>query len=504
MTSHYKYYSEAPEIVPFTASYPAPSQAIKSYQTTVKIPPKNANVFNPGDKIRIEFPPSGYLNARETYLQFDVTVTASTTTMNTVRFQQGIQSIFDRITTLYGGLPLEDTMEQGGIARILLETGVGRSWSESSGPICEGVSITMVDHEPILANSATVGEIVPQSGIASGNIIVSGEQTLQDLAGALAPTVSGTTVTSAAGVQNTRRYCVLPNSGVLSTEKNWPLQWLASQVAVEFYLAPAAKCMVVDQISGQTAAPTYQITNVNMVCNLLTFSDAYDQAFEMALNGPSGVPIKFNAFGYYTLNLTGSSNTLQVQTRHRSIKSVFAVMRDQSYTFLTDSGLFFFDAGLASAGSGTAGSTVSQYQWRIGGRYYPSQPVDCRYGAAEAYMELQKALNTLGDYSVGTRISHRHWSTYGQYTVAAGPGAITGSSQTVTTANGNAGNKFIMAVELETSNGYEVSGINGEEQSDIALMVTLNGAPIAKRCDVYVHYDALAICRAGNVMELID
>src|SRR6185503_1780208 len=364
MSSHFRYYSEAPETVPFSASYPPPSQAIKSFQSTVKIPPKNANTFNPGDKIRIELPPQGYWNARESYLELDVTLSGyDATTCKSVRFQQGIQSIFERKNWLYGGLPLEDTMHSDGIDRLLLEAGCGRDWSESTGTITEGVAISCLEHEQGM-------QLVTDP--PSTSLVVSGEQILQDLAGAMYNS-SGSQVRSSSST--TRRYTILLNTGVSMTAKNWPLQWLASQMALELYLAPASKCMYVVPQSGQTPVVTYQVTNVNFVLNLLTFSDLYDQAFQTALNSPSGVPIKFNAFTYHTLNLTGSSNTLQIQTRHRSIKSVFAVIRDQSYSYTTDSGIFFFDAAIQSDGSGTPSSTVLQYQWRIGGRYYPSQPV---------------------------------------------------------------------------------------------------------------------------------
>ena len=130
---------------------------------------------------------------------------------------------------------------------------------------------------------------------------------------------------------------------------------------------------------------------------------------------------------------------------------------------------------------------VKDFQWRIGGRYYPAQPVRTSYGASEALIELQKALDTLGDYSVSSIITSRRWQ---------------GNT-------GGSGVSFIMAAPFENKDIFPdtISGINAEEQSDIALFVnadTTFGQPGAtKRLEAFMHYDCLMIVRDGNVVDLV-
>jgi len=107
------------------------------------------------------------------------------------------------------------------------------------------------------------------------------------------------------------------------------------------------------------------------------------------------------------------------------------------------------------------------------------------YGAAEAFVELQKALDTLGDYTRQAGIGPREWAI----------------------SHGGHGGRFIMAAPFENQDlfGDTISGINAEEQSDIALFVTCdsNTTPANKRLEVFMHYDALMIVRDGNVVDLV-
>lgn len=125
------------------------------------------------------------------------------------------------------------------------------------------------------------------------------------------------------------------------------------------------------------------------------------------------------------------------------------------------------------------------FQWRVGGRYYPSQPVRCTGGGAEAMMELTQAFNSFGDMVSGNmQIDHHSW----------------------TSSHGGVGNKFIIAGEFETTTGGrgEMNGINAEEQNDIALELVWNRyGPVNKRADTFIYYDLLLIIRPGNDIDLI-
>jgi len=83
------------------------------------------------------------------------------------------------------------------------------------------------------------------------------------------------------------------------------------------------------------------------------------------------------------------------------------------------------------------------------------------------------------------------------------------TSPSATAGNSFAGNGasacFAMSTDLETSNGIEISGLNAEEQSDIALLATYSGPQEnAFVIDVYCYYDSLMILRENNVVEIFQ
>lgn len=64
----------------------------------------------------------GYVNPLNTTIEFDVTLFGYTTsTAQTVRFQNAIASIFQRVRLLYGATPLEDVINYNQIVRMLTE-----------------------------------------------------------------------------------------------------------------------------------------------------------------------------------------------------------------------------------------------------------------------------------------------------------------------------------------------------------------------------------------------
>jgi hypothetical protein len=263
--------------------------------------------------------------------------------------------------------------------------------------------------------------------------------------------------------------------------------------------------------------PSYTLTNVALIPEILEFDASYDAMFLMGLQ-QGGVPIKFSSWHTYIFSTGGSSRlNLQIQERSRSVKALFAVQRRAPATFTTDSGALHFvtqsGIGAANGSSAPAAATLQDYQYRIGGRYFPAAPVQCSTvsgsgipnGGAEALIELQKALNQLGDYRLSTGVNSKTWGVglcyngdgttgsavrgtydypYSEHDfttsmvgvkggVALMSGVTSYNNSTVTAtapAGGNsfAGNtgsaNFAMAVDLETSNGVEISGLNAEEQ----------------------------------------
>jgi len=169
-------------------------------------------------------------------------------------------------------------------------------------------------------------------------------------------------------------------------------------------------------------------------------------------------------------------------------------------------------------------------------RYFPASPVqnslsvagNIPNGGVESYTELAKALNTLGtslstsvnsskwalnaaaaDFtaaSLGNQLQHSDYDTSLIGFKATGTPVIrTISTSTNATAGDLSSQCFAMAIDLETSNGLEISGLNAEEQSDISLLVRFSGAQATGYSyDVFTYIDSMIVLRENNVLELIQ
>jgi hypothetical protein len=428
-----------------------------------------------------------------------------------VAFQRGgAQNLIKRLRVLYGSLVLEDIYEYKTLVRILYEAGVSEDYTSTHGQIVDGMYSSYVQG----SNQGMQNiDSVPRSAVVIPERMSSVLQCVPPV------NTDGTSIYSnnasdAWGTPSAQTnfsgqttYCINLLSGILTQKKLLPLKWMAAQFALEITLATEDDALLIGLTGDGTDSiipPTkYLVSNVNYIAEMLEFDSAYDTAFYDGLRA-GGVPLKFASFHYHSFNLSGLLNIVQIHERARSVKFALAVCRDiKPVASYNDSDRFFHD--LAATYNTTTGSTVAgwsgstlheeasivdpfkgqimTYQWRIGGRYYPAQPVNCLYGGSEAYIELQKTLDNLGDYGRGSQITVEKWSCH----------------------NGNQGSAFIMAAPFENTDVFPetISGINAEEQSDIALTIQTSAAVVEKKLDVFMSYDALMIVRDGNVVDLV-
>ena len=64
---------------------------------------------------------------------------------------------------------------------------------------------------------------------------------------------------------------------------------------------------------------------------------------------------------------------------------------------------------------------------------------------------------------------------------------------------------YCAAIDLETSNGVEISGLNAEEQSDISFIGQWSGAQASGyTLTVFAYDEAMLMLRENNVLELIQ
>jgi hypothetical protein len=548
MSAHFKWYPASEEVVvPWNARYSFPSQANKAVKVTPRIPPKSGGVFAPGQVIRVEFPAQGYVNPINTTLEFDVTLLGYTTaTAQTVRFQNNIQSIFSRVRLLYGATPLEDMINYNVIVRGLTEwTATNQHMSMDQTSIAEGIGGCVIasDPAPLFGVVNTRQKYIQGISLNDGTGITPGNFT-GGVALGICPQSSdhpaGTVPGGFAGTAVTRRYQINFALGLFTQDKLIPTKFMASQLAVELTLEQAQACIYSNPHSttAVVGAPTYAVANVNLIPEIVEFDASYDAMFLAGLRD-GGVPIKFSSWHTFIFSSGNGANiNLLVQERSRSVKALFAVQRRAQPTFFTDSGALFYDTAAIGA------STLQNYQFRIGGRYFPAAPVQCSSnvgsavtnGGAEAYIELSKALNCVGDYRLSTSVNASKWALQStatgllqefDHTYALGQVGSNGNTfvnaieRNQNSFCGPLGSAcFAMATDLETSNGIEISGLNAEEQSDISLIAnwksgqvtggtnTLNANVITgnvpSSLEVYSYYDAMIVLRENNVLELIQ
>lgn len=87
------------------------------------------------------------------------------------------------------------------------------------------------------------------------------------------------------------------------------------------------------------------------------------------------------------------------------------------------------------------------------------------------------------------------------------PATLSGTSLDVLDNTcGNLGSSvFCMAIDLETSNGLEISGLNASEQSDISFIARWSSPQKAGFVfDVFTYIDSMIVLKENNVLELIQ
>lgn len=525
MASHFKWYPASEEVVvPWNARYSFPSQANKSVKTTPRIPPKNGSLFTPGSTVRLEFPAQGYVVPNNTTISFDVDLSGyGTVGSGYTRFQNGIASIFSRIRLMYGSTPLEDIINANVITRLLNEC------TTTSDQVCDQTSI-----------AEGLGGVFNLNG---QNLENTRQRMIQGVAAATnefsdgaVPNKFSSSESGYNGYESTsrRRYQIQLPLGLFTQSKLIPTKFMASQLAIELTLASPESCIIAAIGSGSLPAPTYRILNVNLIPEVLEFDASYDANFLRGLQ-EGGVPIKFSSWHTFIFSQGGGATAnLQIQERSRSVKSIFAVIRRSPETYNNDSGTFFSSTSVAGPEADPICTVLNSFQFRIGARYFPASPVICsnqttttntqNNGGSEAFIELQKALNTLGDHRLSTSLNAMRWQLPYLKTAAGGVASSANEcdyEQFTNFTNGkpvafNAGYPsssgqgstcFIISTSLETSSGMEISGLNAEEQSDISLMLNWSGAQGTAggfNVEVYTYYDGMLVLRENNVLELIQ
>lgn len=521
------------EVVPYNASYEFPSQATRSTKRTIKMTPKNnAQSYLSGSTIRFEFPASGYLNPTKTYLSFNARskITSGTFVAGTqqlyygvattnvaaltnallqqaqggFQFQQNIASIFRRVRVTYGSLVLEDIQDYNILQRMFTDTLLS-----SGTALCDNLM-----HQGIGASNRLFGNPYSIHDRFNYHTTESDLSTLDSV---------GTTV---------RRYAIPINTGVFQQRRLLPLKFMSSQLSIEFELADAVDCQQwAIGTGGSPSIPTACQTEVGLVelnAELLEFDSEFDRAVFTGLS--RGLAIPFQSWHMTSQNIQPATlTTINIQESSRSVRYAIAGLTDDNFRTLAKDAHAFLP-GLASTQNDltvsvfapttapfnsvldvtTSNQTLlANYQWRLGGVYYPSQPVPAYGGTSavlaagaidsnyadppvECYAELMKIYDNqfaknqyLGDISFGYYGDKR---------------------------NGNAGvnpvyaSNFLIGVDFLTDRGDIIGGINAEEQNDMQLTLRFNTATAgsAKVVRIAVCFDNIMILGESNNMVLVN
>ena len=408
----------------------------------------------------------------------------------------GIHSLFKRVVIRYGGLVLEDIQEYAKLAQLLLVSGAAPDWATGVGAICDGTSgsgATTHSQDTLLVYSSSNMDYQPGK----------------------AQTYQWTPKGSGSGAYIERRFTFNLFAGLTTAQKLLPLKWMAAQFRIELELAPYDEAFIQSNFTmlpnessatgrtglnydtNLTTRLSYTIEQPVYIAELMEFDSLYDTAFYAGMQ-QMGVPIKFTSWHHQSRSVPGDGTQhLPLSESARSMKAAFAVLTDTTAyphaEFLT----FYHNVGAIRSTTATAVGKLSEatvnpvqeFQWRIGGRYAPAQPVDCTSGGSEAFLELSKAINSLGDYTFSQRIQPKEWSCE----VSANPGR---------------GQKFIMAQEFENTDVFPntISGINAENQSDLMLKVSFAGTGYtagSKNLQTFISFDNLLILREGHLVDLV-
>lgn len=509
MTSNFAFHPTVNEVVPFSAQYSFPNQATRQSKRTVKLTPKNNSaIYSSGSVIRFEFPASGYLNPNTTYLAFNANVkingggvfTNGATQSSGFEFQQGIQSIFRRCRILYGSLVLEDIQDYNILQRLFVESVLPSGSQLGTAGIYQGIG-------PTKRQITIAGNVTPapyHNSYTRYNYHSTGEDG--------SPANHGITV---------RRYAIPINSGLFQQQNLIPLKFMASQLSIELEIADAVDCCICTLGSGGSevipSSLTVQVGLPELVSELLEFDSDFDQAIFDVMD--TGLPIYFQSWHVTTQNVTPNLTVqLNVQESARSVRYALAVLLDDTFRTLTKDAHHFV-AGLAatqatavatdSGGTSVTNQTaVESYQWRLGGTYYPSQPVSVMGGSTpsltnvdanysdppvEAYAELMKVFgNLFGDD--GTFFGDQRLNFFAE----ARKGAVA--------ANGFFSTSFVMAGNFMSDRGDVISGINAEEQNDLQLVLKFVGTSggTAKTAKIVTCFDNLIILGQSNNLALVS
>ena len=210
-----------------------------------------------------------------------------------VRFQNNIQSIFNRIRLLYGGNPIEDMQRSDIIVRLLTEATTSNGGVFDQTSVADGIGGSTL--QPIGGDNTTIANsagnnIRAHPEIYGAQMVNVRQNYIQGIW--TDPKINDTNAFPLSYVPNkntgnslfgnfpytTRRYQIQLPAGLFQQGKLIPCKYMASQFAIEITLNQPATCIMMatnNWTSADGFRPLYQVTNVNLIPEILEFDPSY-------------------------------------------------------------------------------------------------------------------------------------------------------------------------------------------------------------------------------------
>lgn len=546
-------HGKAPEAFPSSLDVFEPPQGVYAVKKTVRMYPISGTTFVAGQNIVINLTKDAFVNMRETYLEFDLTLQGyGTNSYEILRLQNGATSILNQGIFSYGATPIETIPNFNVISRFKKEWQSPKNMGINSKSVLEGWGEVTWGPDGYGTGVATQGPInirqayiqgIDNSVISSGSrAAFSGGYGFGVVKNSMANVPAGLTKTGATFTTN--RYRVrLDTFGVFNQDKLFPPHHMDGTFQIQMTLEQNVACLYCPSSVSQTGAlPAYGLTNVSLVCETLNYGNDFDNAYRANLSA-RGLPIKINTWLVFQNYIGGSTSVNQViPLNARSVKSLFTGQRRNPPLLDVDSHALICDTSQYS----TTGNAMQSWQYRVGTDFYPVAPTQqslipggsVSNGAAEALQELQKACSVIpyfkwegpgsnawalppgpvsnGNPNTSTAAIQLNdggatfwaeldwctslvgWNSYGSPLYM-----IVTNSPSNTTGNSFSGNlpssMYMSATNVSTSQGVEISGINTERAGLVMFMANWSAAQSTSfLLETYAFVDAIIHIYGSN------
>ena len=344
-----------------------------------------------------------FLNSRTSYLKFDVETNTADT--KDLMFDGSAHSLIKSIVIRCGSREIERIDEYNLLHAMLADCTMTKEYRGSVGGICEGYG------ESGLRYKDAVNE-------KDWNYL-DGHQT------ELVPTANYVTALGSSvikkGEENKRTFCINLHCGVLQSQRYLPLlcmrgssgiqielTWAPIEEAFTSYEKPTGKGL---DDAAQTAdfvpiavdaGDKFICSNIEYHADMVYFSSDFNANFILQMQKTGGLQIHTTGWSHstYVSSTTSGNDECPINHRHKSVKALFCVVRDNST-------LNHYESRTLTKRVCSPGST---YNFKIGGIQYPEYPITCGPGkGSEAVTALELCFGKMGDRSGSSAIDRNNF-----------------------------------------------------------------------------------------------